>query len=89
MRENRTYGSEGGESGQPDFPTPMCASERTASEWCKSTPEWRHESVTDCNCVATRRGGEQQEVKGQSAVKRTRFGQALSASLRSSGEAQN
>ncbi len=23
MRENRTYGSEGGESGQPDFPTPI------------------------------------------------------------------
>ena len=23
MRENRTYGSEGGESGTPDFPTPI------------------------------------------------------------------
>ncbi len=23
MRENRLYGSEGGESGKPDFPTPM------------------------------------------------------------------
>ena len=23
MRENRTCGSEGGESGQPDFPTPI------------------------------------------------------------------
>jgi hypothetical protein len=23
MRENRTYGSEGGESGKPDFPTPI------------------------------------------------------------------
>ncbi len=25
MRENRTYGSEGGETGQPVFPTPICA----------------------------------------------------------------
>ena len=23
MRENRTYGSEGGEAGQPAFPTPI------------------------------------------------------------------
>jgi len=27
MRENRTYGSEGGEAGQPAFPTPIIAPE--------------------------------------------------------------
>jgi hypothetical protein len=43
--------------------------------------------VTDCNCVAARRGGEQQEVNDQSVGKRTRFGRVLSASLRFDGEA--
>jgi hypothetical protein len=35
MRENRTYGSEGGESGTPDFPTPIIRSvyHRGASEF--------------------------------------------------------
>jgi len=28
MRENRTYGSEGGEAGQPAFPTPIGISVR-------------------------------------------------------------
>src|SRR5687768_2207028 len=32
--------------------------------------------VTDCNCVAARRGGEQQEVKKSSVGTRTRFGRA-------------
>jgi hypothetical protein len=32
--------------------------------------------VTDCNCVAARRGGEQQEVKKSSVGTQTRFGRA-------------
>ena len=43
--------------------------------------------VTDCNCVAARRGGEQQEVNDQSVGSRTRFGRVIPASLLASGEA--
>ena len=41
----------------------------------------------DCNCVAERQGGEQQEANDQSAGIRTRFGLMISASLRRKGEA--
>ena len=43
--------------------------------------------VTDCNCVAARRGGKQQEVNDQSVGEQTRFGRACLASLPSHGEA--
>jgi len=35
MRENRTYGSEGGESGKPDFPTPIdvCSARFRPTRW--------------------------------------------------------
>ena len=44
--------------------------------------------VTKSNCVAVRRGGEQQEVKGQSATKVNSIRQDVSASLLANGEAQ-
>src|SRR5580765_188259 len=44
--------------------------------------------VTDSNCDAAMRGGEQLEVNGQSVGKRTRFGQVTSASWRVNSEAQ-
>jgi hypothetical protein len=44
MRENRTCGSEGGETGQPVFPTPIFGIEqlipaRSLSEWDNVFPE--------------------------------------------------
>src|SRR4029434_1952739 len=43
--------------------------------------------VTDSNCDAAMRGGEQLEVNDQSVGQRTRFGQVTSASLRVNSEA--
>jgi len=43
--------------------------------------------VTDSNCDAAMRGGEQLEVNDQSVEKRTRFGQVTSASWRVNSEA--
>jgi hypothetical protein len=44
--------------------------------------------VADCNCVAVKRGGEQQEANDQSVERRTRFGRVFPASLRANSEAQ-
>jgi len=33
MRENRTYGSEGGETGKPVFPTPIVGDDVDARIW--------------------------------------------------------
>lgn len=91
MREIRPSGSEGGETGQPVFPTPIddrleayptdspgrqagslsqCASERTESARCKSSPEFGLNFVTESNCVSKRRGGKQLEVNEQSVRKK-------------------
>jgi hypothetical protein len=43
--------------------------------------------VANSNCVAARRGGEQQEANDQSVGRRTRFGLAKLASLHPKGEA--
>jgi len=43
--------------------------------------------VTEGNCVAMRRGGEQPEVRDQSAGGQTRFGLTQPASLLANGEA--
>ena len=34
MRENRTYGSEGGEAGEPAFPTPITPRQTRVGEKC-------------------------------------------------------
>jgi len=47
---------------------PSCACERTLSERCKSAPYVHVQYEVDCNCVAARRGGEQQETNDQSAA---------------------
>src|SRR5665213_622223 len=46
----------------------QCAWECIRSEGCKSPPSGRWPLVTNCNCVAARRGGEQQEVKVRSVT---------------------
>ena len=67
MREIRTYGSEGGEAETNRPSLPLCAPasvhrQRGGSprQECALRPE------TECNCVAARRGGKQQEVNDQS-----------------------
>jgi len=65
MRENRPYGSEGGEG--KTFPTPMCVREYALSAWCKSMSWEVTFHVAEGNCVAAMRGGEQPEAKEQPA----------------------
>ena len=63
MRENRPYGSEGGEA--KAFPTPMCVCEYALSAWCKST-SWEVTTYeAEGNCVVVRRRGKQPEANGQ------------------------
>ena len=50
MRENRTYGSEGGEA--KAFPTPICVREDALSAGCKSLPQAVTPCVDEGNCVA-------------------------------------
>jgi ribosomal protein L37E len=67
---------------------PLCARVNTHSQRGESPLKvvaLRPEA--DCNCVAERQGGEQQEANDQSAGIRTRFGLMISASLRRKGEA--
>jgi len=56
----------------------QCASEGVGSVGCESPQGFRYEPLTESNCVAARRGGEQLEVNDQSVDEsyRTRFGQA-------------
>ena len=54
------------ESGEDAAST--CACERTLSERCKSAPYVHVQYEVDCNCVAVRRGGEQQETNDQSVA---------------------
>jgi hypothetical protein len=88
MRENRPSGSEGGETGEPVFPTPMCASAHHESAGCKSPSKLDLNFVTEGNCVAVRRGGEQLEVNDQSVTYVNSIRLSVVASLLANGEAQ-
>jgi len=64
MRENRTYGSEGGEA--KAFPTPMCVREDALSVGCESPLGSVVGPEVESNRFAARRGGEQLEANWQS-----------------------
>jgi len=64
MRENRTYGSEGGEA--KAFPTPMCVREGALSARWKSALGLVVSPEVESNCVAARRGGKQLEANRRS-----------------------
>jgi hypothetical protein len=49
----------------------VCACVRVETAGCKSPSRLGLNLVTESNCVAARRGGEQLEVNDQSAVSRT------------------
>ena len=68
MRETRTSGSEGGGTEFNRFSLPLsCACKGVTTERCKSSPgQTLSGPVTNSNCVAARRGGEQLEVNHQS-----------------------
>jgi hypothetical protein len=55
MRENRPYGSEGGEA--KAFPTPMCVREDVLSVGCESPPRGAIPREAEGNCVVNTRGG--------------------------------
>src|SRR5215203_2447392 len=55
---------------------------------CKSLRACVLRPVTECNCVAARPGGEQQEVNGQSVARANSIRPDVAASLLAKGEAQ-
>jgi len=64
MREIRQSGSEGGGIEINRFSLPLCAPEGASSQRGASPLQANAlQPVTECNCDAAMRGGEQQEVK--------------------------
>ena len=66
-----------------------CACERTLSERCKSAPYVHVQYEVDCNCVAARRGGEQQETNDQSVASANPIWPDVATSRRGTCEVQS
>ena len=87
MREIRLYGSEGGGTQANGSSLPLCASASVFGPRGGSPLQARTlRPVTERNCVAARRGGEQREVNDQSATQVNSIRPCRAVSLLGLGE---